>query len=89
VHYAIGMTLTAFYVWTAFRLGLPARHFGLALSFGLATNVLPWLLMFPAMGYGWFGAHGPVGTRLFASSLFSHACFGLGIWIAMRVIATS
>ena len=43
------------------------------------TNVLPWLLMFRAMGYGFFGAHGPAGTRLFVSSLVSHAFFGLGI----------
>ncbi len=50
------------------------------------TNSLPWLIMFPAMGYGFFGVHGPSGTRLFLSSLCSHASYGLGLWIAMYVI---
>jgi len=43
--------------------------------------------MFPAMGYGFFGAYGPDGTRPFVSSLASHAFFGLGIWIALRVMS--
>ena len=86
VHYAIGTTLAAAYLWVAFRIGWPAQSLALALAFGLCTNVFPWLLMFPAMGYGLFGAHGPMGTRLFFSSLLSHAFFGLGIWIGVRVI---
>ncbi len=86
VHYAIGVTLASAYLWGTSRQGWPAQSFALALAFGLCTNALPWLLMFPAMGYGAFGLHGPVGTRLFLSSLLSHASFGLGIWIAVRVI---
>jgi hypothetical protein len=54
------------------------------MAFGLCTNVLPWLLMFPAMGYGFFGSHGPAGTKLFISSLVNHALFGLGIWIGLQ-----
>ncbi len=86
VHYAIGTTLAALYLWAAYRLGWPAQSLALALAFGLCTNVFPWLLMFPAMGYGLLGAHGPTGTKLFRSSLLSHAFFGLGIWIGVRVI---
>jgi len=43
--------------------------------------------MFPAMGYGFFGFHGPAGTRLFLSSLMSHAFFGLGLWAGIRMAA--
>jgi hypothetical protein len=85
-HYAIGMFLFTVFVLLASRIGWPARSLGAALTFGLCTNAFPWFLMFPAMGYGWFGAHGPVGTRLFVSSLVSHIFFGLGIWIAVRVM---
>jgi len=84
VHYAIGAVLTAFYVWGTSRLGWPARDPWLAMAFGLCTNVLPWLLMFPAMGYGFFGSHGPAGTKMFISSLVNHALFGLGIWIGLQ-----
>jgi Protein of unknown function (DUF2938) len=86
-HYAIGMFLFALFVVTAHRLGWPARNLSPALTFGVCTNVFPWLLMFPAMGYGFFGAHGPEGTRLFVSSLVSHAFFGFGIWMAIRVMS--
>ena len=41
--------------------------------------------MFPAMGYGVFGSHGPAGTRLFLSSLITHAFFGIGIWVGVRL----
>jgi hypothetical protein len=86
VHYAIGVSLAALYVWATLHLGWPARSLSTSIAFGLCTNVLPWLLMFPAMGYGAFGAHGPAGTRLFVSSLISHACFGLGLWIGARMM---
>jgi DUF2938 family protein len=86
VHYAIGTVLAALYLWTTFEIGWPSRSLALALAFGLCTNVLPWLLMFPAMGYGFFGVNGPEGTRLFISSLLSHAFFGVGIWIGVHVM---
>jgi hypothetical protein len=84
-HYAIGMFLTALFVLTAYRMGWQAGRLSPALAFGVCTSVFPWLLMFPAMGYGFFGAHGPEGTRLFVSSIVSHVFFGLGIWIAVRM----
>ena len=55
VHYAIGITLTTLFVASTGRMGW-SRAPGVALVFGLCTCVLPWLLMFPAMGYGLFGS---------------------------------
>jgi len=86
-HYAIGMFLFVLFVLIPSRIGWPARSLSAALTFGLCTNALPWFLMFPAMGYGLFGTHGPAGTRLFVSSLVSHTFFGLGIWIAVWVMS--
>ena len=85
IHYAIGAALAVIYVWMTSQPGWPSRTLAFALGFGLSTNVLPWLLMFPAMGYGFFGSHGPAGTRLFLSSLMSHAFFGLGLWAGIRM----
>jgi hypothetical protein len=86
VHYAIGIGLAALCLWLAPRIGWPVGKLTSALAFGLSTSALPWLLMFPSMGYGFFGAHGPEGTRLFVSSLVNHAFFGLGIWIGVHVM---
>ena len=88
VHYAIGAVLATLYLWGAGAIGWH-RSLGPALAFGLSTSLLPWFLMFPSMGYGLFGAHGPDGTRLFVSSLVSHAFFGLGLWIAARAMSLS
>jgi len=83
LHYAIGIVLTGVYIWAVSYAGRSPRNLALALAFGLSTSVLPWLLMFPAMGYGFFGSHGPEGTRLFLSSLMNHAFFGIGIWLGV------
>jgi hypothetical protein len=85
VHYAIGITLAMLFIWATGQMGW-TRTGGLALVFALCTSVLPWLLMFPAMGYGAFGGHGPEGTRLFSSSLVTHAFFGVGLWIALELV---
>ena len=85
-HYAIGVTLACIYIFVATRRGWRLRQFHCAVGYGVCTNAFPWLIMFPAMGYGFFGAHGPSGTRLFLSSLCSHAFYGLGLWVAMRVV---
>jgi len=86
VHYAIGTLLAALYLWSMHEMGWSSRSLALALAFGLCTNALPWLVMFPSMGYGLFGANGPEGTRLFVSSLLSHAFFGLGLWVGVRMM---
>jgi hypothetical protein len=87
-HYAIGTALATLFVWGTGAAGW-TRSLGIALAFGLSTSVLPWLLMFPAMGYGFFGLHGPEGTRLFTGSLVTHALFGLGLWTATRAVSVS
>jgi len=66
VHYLIGITLALAYCAHHSPLGLSPRNPVAALRFGLCTNLLPWLLMLPAMGYGWFGVEGSPPTRLFA-----------------------
>jgi len=55
MHYAIGVTLALVYLLACSALELTPRNPITALSFALCTNLLPWLLMFPVMGYGWFG----------------------------------
>ncbi len=85
-HYAIGITLGIVYLLVTSVLGLSYRSLITALGFGLCTNLLPWLLMFPAMGYGWFGMQGPPGTRLFVSSLATHCFYGVGLWIGASIL---
>lgn len=87
VHYAIGVTLALVYALAISALGLNAHNPITAVGFAVGTSLLPWLLMFPAMGYGWFGAHGPPGTRLFLSSLVLHCFYGVGLWLGTSTMS--
>lgn len=87
MHYAIGITLAVVYLTVSSVLGFNPRNLVTALGFAPCTNVLPWLLMFPAMGYGWFGTHGPPGTKLFLSSLVTHCFYGLGVWLGVLILS--
>jgi hypothetical protein len=87
VHYAIGIVLGLAYVLASSMLRLSPRSFLPALGFGLCTNAFPWFLMFPAMGYGWFGSRGPKGTRLFAGSLVAHCFYGVGLWLGALILS--
>ena len=87
MHYVVGITLALLYLLLISALGLSPRDLLTALAFALCTSLLPWLLMFPAMGYGWFGTHGPPGTRLFLSSLVTHCFYGVGLWISVLILS--
>src|SRR5262245_33433378 len=60
VHYLIGITLTlVFCALLVVSRPRPVPATSFALGFGVLTNLLPWLWMFPSMGFGMFGRTGP------------------------------
>ena len=67
MHYAVGITLALLYMLLVSAIGLSPRNLIVALAFALFTNIFPWLLMFPAMGYGWFGTRSAEFGRCFLS----------------------
>lgn len=84
-HYVTGITLTTGYLEAARRSGRRPGVGG-ATAYGLATSVLPLLLMYPSMGYGLGGRQSGDARRLVCSMLFGHAAFGagIGLWAATR-----
>jgi uncharacterized membrane protein YagU involved in acid resistance len=87
-HYAIGVALAVGYValtraWPLER----GPEWLVAVGYGVATSVFAWFLMFPAMGFGVFGARGPAELLLFRTSLLNHLLYGVGLavfttWLA-------
>jgi hypothetical protein len=68
----------------------PSTSWGGSL-FGVATSLLPWLLLLPAFGWGWFGRRGPRGSNAVLASTLSHMPYGLGVGrhvMALRPRAT-
>lgn len=85
VHYLTGITLTQVYLAGAGgagrRAGVPA-----AIAYGVATGMLPLLLMYPSMGYGCCGRRSGEARRIVRAMLLGHVAFGAGIgaWTATR-----
>lgn len=63
----------------------PAHPLRDGLLFGLATSVLPWFVLLPAFGWGWFGRHGPRGANALLASPLSHIPYGLGVGAVMAL----
>ncbi|MFO7593355.1 MAG: DUF2938 family protein, partial [Pseudomonadota bacterium] len=53
------------------------------LLYGLATSVLPWFILLPSFGWGWWGGNGPKGSNALLASPLSHIPYGLGLWIVV------
>ena len=55
------------------------------LLFGLATSALPWLVLLPAFGWGWFGRRGPRGANALLASPLAHIPYGIGVGAVMAM----
>ncbi len=86
VHYAIGISLAAFYLAALGWLGLGGPAWWTAIGYGIGTSLLPYLLMFPSMGYGLFGLKGQPRYFLLRQSLLNHFIFGVGLWIGTLLL---
>lgn len=67
---------------------LPAQQLWGGLAFGAVTSLLPWLLLLPAFGWGWFGRRGPRGSNALLASTVSHLPYGLGVGAVMALGAS-
>jgi hypothetical protein len=78
LHYLIGTVLGG--VFTL----LPSQNLQAACLYGLATNAFPWLLMYPAMGFGFFAGKLPVQKPILLFSFVNHVVYGLALGLAYR-----
>ena len=77
-HYSTGIILTQAFVLLP-RRGNSRTSLAVGTAYGIATAVLPLLIMFPSMGYGWFGLRSGEAARINRIMLLGHTAFGLGI----------
>ncbi|MGZ3774397.1 MAG: DUF2938 family protein [Bdellovibrio sp.] len=80
-HYSIGVALGGFYAFYLDKLDILSKAPQFALIFGFVTNVFPWFILFPALGYGYFGLKGPKELKLFRTSLLNHLIYGMGLFL--------
>jgi hypothetical protein len=77
-HYGTGIVLTQAFLLLP-RRGNGRPSFPAGMAFGIATAVLPLLVMFPSMGYGWFALRSGEAARINRIMLLGHTAFGAGI----------
>ena len=77
-HYSTGIMLTQAFLLLP-RRGDGRPGFAAGKAFGIATAALPLLVMFPSMGYGWFGLRSGDAVRVNRIMLLGHTAFGVGI----------
>lgn len=85
-HYVTGITLTECYLTTLRLLGLRPDPLK-AMAFGVATSLLPLLILYPSWGYGWFGLRSDEASRMIRIMLLGHIAFGggIGLWTALLI----
>jgi hypothetical protein len=89
VHYVTGGTVALMYAVLYLAVGgaLPGSHMISGVLWGLVTAVFPWLILYPAFGWGLFGSASPEGTRPLLSPALSHSLYGLGLGIVLSLAA--
>jgi len=60
-------------------IGALSEHLVMGILFGLMTTVLPWCILMPGLGWGWFGLKTPFDTESIVAPVLSHVAYGLGI----------
>ena len=66
-------------------LPIPGNHLLAGLIFGLVTSLLPWFVLLPSFGWGFFGVRGPQGSNALIASTLSHLPYGFGVGAVIAV----
>ena len=86
-HYFTGATVALTYPLFFLIVGdpMPQNNLVPGLIWGMATTLLPWLLMFPAFGWGWLGLRAPDSVRPLLSPAVEHLLYGFGLAMTLNL----
>ncbi|MFC1883159.1 DUF2938 family protein [Thermodesulfobacteriota bacterium] len=86
MHYMIGIFLAAVFFWMRKNVKLFPKSIYMGIIFGWITVILPWFIMYPALGFGFLGLDCPQNTNYIFLSFFNHTLYGLGITLWLGLI---
>ena len=84
-HYVIGIFYAAMYLYVIQILLSTTPSFGSAFLFGLATVVVPFLVLQPGLGMGLFARHAPRPNVARLMSLSIHSIFGASLYLGWLI----
>jgi hypothetical protein len=86
-HYLTGgivaLTYPVFYL--ALNIPMPQDHLISGVVWGLATTLLPWLILYPGYGWGLFGLRAPENASPLIATPVAHMLYGLGLGIVLNL----
>lgn len=85
-HYAVGVAFAALLVAVQGTAWLRDPRLAAAVAIGLATVVMPWFVMQPAMGAGIASARTPTPWKNRLRSLANHGVFGVGMYLSAWLV---
>lgn len=80
-HYLIGTTFALAFVFLASERWLERPTLWPAVVFGVATTLIPYLIMQPSFGLGIAGSRTPNPNQARLKSLATHTVFGVGLYL--------
>jgi len=80
-HYAVGIAYAALYLAISRLLLASGPTLISAMVFAIALLVVPWFVMQPALGLGFFAAKTPHPNVTRIISISGHAAFGVGLYL--------
>ncbi len=85
-HYLTGGILALTYpLFYLFLNNMPQDHLISSVVWGLATTLLPWLILYPGYGWGLFGLRAPRNASPLIATPVAHMLYGLGLGIVLNI----
>lgn len=90
-HYLIGLFLGVLFIFIrSFFFNFFEKSFLnvilLGIAYGLLTNILPWLIMYPSMGFGFFGQKHLAQKQLILFSCTNHLVYGVSLGLISNLL---
>jgi len=82
LHYLVGISYAAFYVYMLSMLHFSAL--GLALGLAVLSLLIPWCIVMPCTGYGFFASAAPKPMLVRIYNLMTHLLFFFALFLAAR-----
>ncbi len=86
-HYLTGGILALTYplFYLVLNTAMPQDHLISSVVWGLATTLLPWLILYPGYGWGFFGLRAPKNASPLIATPVAHMLYGLGLGIVLNI----
>lgn len=88
LHYLIGILLVFIFLYSCKQYNFDL-NFKNSLIFSILTTLIPFLIMQPLFGFGFFASKTPNQMISLRNSIISHLSFGVGIYICLKIITNS